>query len=91
VLTDLAILLSLPLIMVCGQSLSDELQGAILNMAWTLDINSIITNTGCRKQTIKQVLSDYHKQGTVMCENLTKELRGAKQSLTVADMRVSLL
>jgi hypothetical protein len=55
-----------------------------------MDIPNIIHYTGCRKQTIEQVLSDYQKQGTVMQEHLTKELQGVKRILTAADVQVCL-
>jgi hypothetical protein len=76
--------------MVHGQPLSDDLWRVILNMSRSMDIPNIIHYTGCRKRTIKPVLSDYRKWGTVMQEHLTKELQGAKHVLTAADVQVCL-
>lgn len=71
-----------------GRPLSDDFRGAILNMARTLDVPSIVKYTGCKKRTIHRVLEDYRKKGTILRKHMTKELRGAKRSLTNADVQV---
>ncbi len=71
-----------------SKPLSDDLRGAILAMARTHDVNTIVLQTGQKKHTIERILSDYCKKGTVMQQHLRKELRGAKQVLTVTDMNV---
>jgi predicted transcriptional regulator len=71
-----------------GKALSDDLQGAILNMARTLDVHSICSYTNCKKRTVERVLEDYRKKGTVMREHLRLEMRGAKRSMSPGDIRV---
>jgi predicted transcriptional regulator len=71
-----------------GKALSDDLRGAILNMARTLDVHSICSYTNCKKRTVERVLEDYRKKGTVMREHLRLEMRGAKRSMSPGDIRV---
>ncbi|KAJ7301733.1 hypothetical protein DFH08DRAFT_640366, partial [Mycena albidolilacea] len=70
-----------------GKSLSDDLRGAILNMARTLDVYAICHYTGCKKRTVEGILEDYRKKGTVMREHLKLEMRGAKRSMSIGDIR----
>jgi hypothetical protein len=79
---------SLSCIMAHGRALSDNLRGAILNMARTLDVHSIVEYTGCKRRTVEWILSDYRKKGTVLRKHLAKELRGVKRSLRPSDVKV---
>ena len=74
-----------------GRPLSNDLRRAIVNMAQSLDIDSIIQYTGCKRRSIERILSDYHKKGTTARICHSKELRGAKRALKSADVRVCLL
>lgn len=74
--------------MVRGKPLSDDLRGAILNMALTLDIPTICRYSGCKKRTVERVLEDYRKKGTVMREHLRQETRGRKRKMTHRDIGV---
>jgi hypothetical protein len=74
-----------------GRALSNDLRGAIVNMARSLDIDSIVRYTGCKRRTVERTLSDYRKKGTAARICLSKELRGAKRALRPADVRVRLL
>ena len=60
-------------------------------MARSLDLNSIVQYSGCKRCTVERIISDYHKKGTAARICLSKELRGAKQVLWPADVRVCLL
>jgi transposase len=73
-----------------GRALSNDLRGAIVNMAWSLDIDSIVQYTGCKRRTVERILSDYRKNGTTTRICLSKELRGAKRALRSADVEVCL-
>ena len=79
---------SLSCIMAHGCALSDNLCGAILNMARTLDVHSIVEYTGCKCRTVEWILLDYRKKGTVLCKHLAKELRGVKRSLRPSYVKV---
>lgn len=57
-------------------------------MARSLDFNSIVQYTGCKRRTVERILSDYRKKGTAAQIHLSKELRGAKRALRPADVRV---
>ncbi|KAJ7349891.1 hypothetical protein DFH08DRAFT_807227 [Mycena albidolilacea] len=57
-----------------GKPLSEDLRGVILNMGMNHDVDSIAAMT-----------RDYRNKGTVMRQNMYKELRGRKHSLTVSD------
>ncbi|KAH7924314.1 hypothetical protein BV22DRAFT_1196045 [Leucogyrophana mollusca] len=70
-----------------GKALSDDLRGAILNMARLWDIDNIVEFTGCRRRTVERILADYRRKGTVAREHLAADLRGLKRSLTVQDVR----
>ncbi|KAJ7735283.1 hypothetical protein DFH07DRAFT_780074 [Mycena maculata] len=70
-----------------GKSMSDDLRGAILNMARTLDIHQICHYTGCKTRTVQRILEDYRKKGSVMREHLRLEMRGAKRSMSGGDIR----
>jgi transposase len=74
-----------------GQALFNDLRGAIVNMARSLDIDSIVQYTGCKRRTVERTLSDYRKKGTAVRVRLSKELCGAKRALRPADVRVCLL
>lgn len=71
-----------------GKAMSDDLRGAILNMARTLDIHQICHYTGCKTRTVQRIFEDYQKKGTVMREHLRLEMRGAKRSMSGGDIRV---
>ena len=71
-----------------GQALSDDLRGAIVNMARSLDVESISQYTGCKRRTIERTLSDYRKKGTAVQTRVSKELWGAKRALGPTDVRV---
>jgi hypothetical protein len=58
-----------------GRALSDDLRGIILNMARQMDIASIVCYTGQKTRTVKRVLADYRREGTVARENMAKESR----------------
>ncbi|KAJ7601842.1 Homeodomain-like protein [Mycena rosella] len=73
--------------MVRGKPLSDDLRGAILNMARNFDLHEICHHTGCKKRTVQRVLEDYRKKGTVMREHLRLEMRGAKRIMSPGDIR----
>ncbi|KAJ7145426.1 Homeodomain-like protein [Mycena crocata] len=70
-----------------GKVLSDDLRGAVTNMARSLDVYQICHYTGCKKRTVQRVLADYRTKGTVMREHLRMEMRGAKRSMSLADIR----
>ncbi|KAK7054183.1 hypothetical protein R3P38DRAFT_1486142 [Favolaschia claudopus] len=70
-----------------GKSLSDDLRGAIFNMALTLDVPQICRYTGCKTRTVQRVLQDYRRKGTVMREHLQQEMRGAKRAMTCGDVQ----
>lgn len=71
-----------------GKPLSDDLRGAILNMARYLDVEAIKNYTGCARRTIERILADYRRRGTVMREHVHQTIRGNRRSLTGADVRV---
>jgi len=81
---------SLSSIMAHGHALSDNLCGAILNMARTLDVHSMVEYTGCKHCTVEWILSDYRKKGTVLHKHLAKELWGVKRSLRPSDVKISI-
>ncbi|KAJ6456076.1 Homeodomain-like protein [Mycena sanguinolenta] len=70
-----------------GKVMSDDLRGAILNMARTLDIANICHYTGCKTRTVQRILEDYRMKGTVMREHLKLEMRGAKRGMSSSDIR----
>jgi len=70
-----------------GHALSDDLRGAILNMAHSLDVDNICKYTGCKKRTVQRILEDYRKKGSVIREHMRQETRGAKRRLTTGDIR----
>jgi transposase len=72
-----------------GKPLSDDLRGVILNMGMNHDIDSIAAMTRVKRRTIERIFQDYRNKGTVMRQNMYKELRGRKHSLTVSDTNVS--
>ena len=71
-----------------GRALSDDLCGAIVNMAQYLDLESISQYSGCKRRTIECILSNYRKNGTAVRNQVSKELRGAKRTLGPTDVRV---
>jgi hypothetical protein len=71
-----------------GKALSDDLRAVIVNMGMTQDIANITRLTGVKH---RRIFADYRNRGTVMRENMYKELRGRKHSLTVSDTKVSYL
>ncbi|PPQ84969.1 hypothetical protein CVT26_008289 [Gymnopilus dilepis] len=75
--------------MVRGKPLSDDLRSTILNMARHLDVPSIRYYTGCPIRTIRRILSEYRRTGTVLRQQLLKQtLRGRKQArLTSAHIK----
>ncbi|KAJ7615126.1 hypothetical protein B0H17DRAFT_1152925 [Mycena rosella] len=73
-------------IMVRGKPLSDDLWGAILNMALSLDVPAICQYTGCKMYMVQHIQEDYQKKGTVMWENLRQEMQGAKRKMTHCDI-----
>ena len=58
-----------------GRALSDDFCGAIVNMARSLDVESISRYTGCNHRTIERTLSDYSKKGTAVRTRVSKELQ----------------
>jgi hypothetical protein len=73
-----------------GKAMSDDLRVAIVNMAHHLSVENIITYTHCKRRTVQRVLSDFRKRQTALRPRLEREFRGAKRSLTLADVTVSL-
>ena len=74
---------SLQLTMARGKPLSDDLRTVILNMSRHLDVPAIRHYTGCPIRTIRTLLSDYRRKGTVLRKELLKQtLRGKKRTLT---------
>jgi hypothetical protein len=71
-----------------GRALSDDLCGAIVNMARSLDVESISRYTGCKRRTIERTLSNYRKNGTAVRNRVSKELRGVRRALRPTDVRV---
>ncbi|KAJ7241044.1 Homeodomain-like protein [Mycena haematopus] len=70
-----------------GKPLSDDLRGALINMAMHHDIANIAKLTGVGHRTIERLLSEYRKKGTVAREHMYRELRGRKRSLTNKDTK----
>jgi transcriptional regulator GlxA family with amidase domain len=74
-----------------GKALADDLRAVIVNMGMTQDIANITRLTGVKRRTVERIFADYRNKGTVMRENMYKELRGRKHSLTVSDTKVRCL
>jgi len=75
--------------MVRENPLSDDLRAVILNMARHLDVPAIRHYTGCPVRTIRDVLLDYSRKGTILRHHRHKQtLRGKKQALTSANICV---
>lgn len=75
--------------MVRGRPLSDDLRAAIVHMAHSLDIDSIVHFSGCKKRTVQRVLAEFRDTGTSTRSRLRRQLCGPKRVLTRADVGVS--